>query len=274
VPAKPLLVLPKAEPSVLPQGPRKFPSLKLPTHAYQRQKFSPVFTRVQNAIQSGRAYELRADPASIAPERALVFELADSLDKFYEAVSKIPGLDFLSEGDVELSPDGDTFVHFDKRKGKEGELRLDKKIEGRLYVAMPDVAALREIVSIWGQWERTKTLPHGLGAWKDVFVHLHKIRPWGPDDRIPQETIDYWIDKVKEDPGGYVRTEVELWYYTNPKKLEQAYSELLGILRECNGKVVDHANIPEIGYNGTLVDLPAREIETLIRKDNLRLATC
>ena len=49
-----------------------------------------------------------------------------------------------------FEPD-DEFFEVDERKGREGERRTDRPLGGRLYLAiMPDVGALRQLLSLWG----------------------------------------------------------------------------------------------------------------------------
>jgi hypothetical protein len=71
---------------------------------------------------------LRDDPASIAPERAIVFEVAGSLEDFYKQAA-ILGLEYLGEFESDFPPNAD----FYDRDGR------DKSISGRIYLAMPDV---------------------------------------------------------------------------------------------------------------------------------------
>ena len=49
--------------------------------------------------------ELRADPAALAPERLLVFEVRGSVNNFAAAVQRVPGLELIDE--EELGSDND-----------------------------------------------------------------------------------------------------------------------------------------------------------------------
>ncbi len=49
--------------------------------------------------------ELRADPAALAPERLLVFEVRGSVNNFAAAVQRVPGLELIDE--EELGSDDD-----------------------------------------------------------------------------------------------------------------------------------------------------------------------
>jgi hypothetical protein len=85
------------------------------------------------AFAGGRdPLELRADPAGLAPERLLVFELTADVQNFARAAANVPGLEFIDAEDLE----GD--VH-DKNPS--------------LYLMIPDVVALRQMVSLWNRFQ-------------------------------------------------------------------------------------------------------------------------
>ena len=118
---------------------------------------------------------------------------------FTHSWGKSHGLEFLADEEMEFDPDEDFFVT-DKRKGKKGKPRTDKLVGGRLYLAMPDVRALRELLSLWNHWQRKEVLPNGWSRWRDLFASLRDIRPWGPADRLTDETIECWREEIRTDP--------------------------------------------------------------------------
>jgi len=107
MPEFPLLPIPPPRVGERPRAPGGGGStLDLPSPARQGQRIGPIFQRLRDAFQEARpAISLRNDPTSIAPERALVFEIAGSIADFYAAVRQIPGLEYL--GDEELDFDAD-----------------------------------------------------------------------------------------------------------------------------------------------------------------------
>ena len=117
----------------------------------------------------------------------------------------------LGDEEIEFEPDED-FFEPDARAGREGERRTDRPLGGRLYLAMPDVGALRQLLSLWNRWQRGEGLPGGCTPWRDVFASLREIRPWGPADRLSEETIARWREEFEDDPGEIRRIEVELWF--------------------------------------------------------------
>ncbi len=271
----PLLPLPKTEKTDRPSG-RPFPGNNLRRPARDRQviRIGPKFERLRQTLgSSSGVMSLREDPTSIAPERALVFEVAGSIANFYETVRKIDGLEFLADEEAEFEPDED-FAQVDTRKGREGQPRLDKMVGGRLYLAMPDVTALKQLLSLWDRSQRGETLGRGFTPWSRVFEQLRNLRPWGPQDRIPEETIEYWRAKLKAAPADPVRTEVELWFHENPNARQRAFSNFRAIVEASGGVILDHAVIEDIGYEGALIDLSAGVVQQLIERAGIQLAIC
>ncbi len=274
MPEHPLLVLPRTEVGEKPTPPRGVSQLRPLTPARQGRRVGPKFDRLKRTLDSPRGeMSLRNDPSSIAPERALVFEVAGSIGDIYAAVQRIEGLEFLADEDAEFEPDED-FAEIDTRKGREGEPRMDKAVGGRLYLAMPDVTAIRQLLGLWERWQREQDLGRGFTPWRNVFAHLREVRPWGPQDRIPEESIEYWREKLGRAPGESVRTEVELWFRGNPQKRQEAFARFQAIVTASDGVIVDHAVIEEIGYEGALIDLPAGVTEQLVEREDVQIAIC
>ena len=85
----------------------------------------PKFTRLAEVLARGEnALELRADPAGLAPERLLVFEVRGSISAFAAAIQQIAGLELVDEEELE---------------GDEGDEHPFA------YLLVPDMAALRNL---------------------------------------------------------------------------------------------------------------------------------
>ncbi len=270
----PLLPIPAPGIDQRPAGAGGGANLRLPTRQRQGQRFQPTFQRLQDVFDNDRdPLTLRRDPAGIAPERALVLEIAGSVDAFYQAIGRIPGLEYLGDEEMEFDADADFAVR-DTRSGREGEDRADKPVGGRLYVAMPDMEALRQLVRLWERYQADQRPTPGFGPWFEVFRHLYRIRAWGPSDRISEETVAYFNDELAERPDSRVRMEVELWSYQNQERQRQTISRFEEVVRESGGEILHKASIPEIAYEAALVDLPAAEVRRLARREEIALAIC
>ena len=270
----PLLPIPTPEPDQRPPGPRGRSNLRLPDRARQGERLQPVFRRLRSVFEEGRdPLTLLDDPAGIAPERALVLEIAGTIDKFHDAVGRVVGLELLGDEETEFEA-GIDFAVLDTRKGRIGEPRFDKLVGGRLYLAMPDTRALRELVSLWDHYQAGHPSESGFAPWYDVFRQLYRLRPWGPFDRIPEDTITYLNKHLADRPDSAVRLEIELWISQSTVRQRQSNLRFDEALRSAGGEVVERSSIPEIAYEAVLVDLPADEIRPLIQRQEVSLAIC
>lgn len=273
---RPLLPLPNPEPIPPPRGSGGGVKPKLPTKERQIERLGRSFARLRQVFEAaaaGRAdvLELRSDPTSLAPERAIVLEIAGTVDDFTKALSRVPGFEFIAETETETAPDGD-FALEDSRRGREGQSREDKVVPGRLYLALPDVSALDQFVRLWEQWERGEEMERGFAPFKHLFSQLRTLRPWGPQDRIPDDTIEYWKEELRRSPERPVRTEVELWYRRSNVRRGRAANDLRSAVVEAGGAVRDEVVIEEIAYHGLLVEIPAHYVTQLVDRREVALA--
>lgn len=229
----------------------------------QGQRLGPKFERLSEVLPDPQQLaELRNDPAAIAPERALVFEIASEVVDFDRARRNVPGLEFLGEDQDEVAPDEDFIV----------EDKPDKAIRRRIYFTMPDATALREIVSLWKRYQAGEELGYGRTEWKKVFDHLADIRPWGPQDRITEEAKADWIKHLEEAPDEPIPLEVEFWYRTSAPLRETAHQKFQEMVSEAGGKILDQATIPEIRYDAALLQVRPEYVRQIIDNPDLGLA--
>jgi hypothetical protein len=262
VPERPLLNLPAPTAVDLPQKHGGGAAISRPSRDRQRERIDPRFERLSAVAETpAQLMALRDDPASIAPERAIVFEVEGSLKDFYEQARSI-GLEYLGDFEEEFDPSDDFFV----------EEKPDQKLSGRIYLAMPDVQALRELLSLWERYKQNNRMPKGRSEWRVLFSQLIDVRPWGPQDRITSDAIAAWESDLARDPDALVRLEVELWYHENAEKRAQAFQALERDIVGAGGQVVHHAVIPEIHYDAVLIDLPGASVRALIDNPAISLA--
>jgi hypothetical protein len=270
---RPLLILPAPERSNPPRGGGGGGTIRKPGRDLQVGRFQPVFDRLRQALDGGAAgiMELRDDPSSLAPDRVIVFEIAGSVANFVKAVARVPGLEFMAEYDTE-EPPGELFALEDTRQGREGQVREDKMVPGRFYLAMPTAGAFDELLRLWRRWDRGEPLGTGYTPFEHVFDQLRVLRPWGPQDRILHETIRYWHEETEREPGRPVRTEVELWFHQADADRRGASGRLVAHVAEVGGRLVHEAVIPEIAYHGALIDIPADALPALMERREVHLA--
>lgn len=262
MPERPLLKLPDPVEFVPRPGPRGGSAIAKPTRGRQAERLEPRFDRLMRvADDPQQLLSLRDDPGSIAPERAIVFEVAGSLTDFYAQAHQL-GLEYLGDFEDDIEPSDDFF----------DEKKPEKELAGRIYLAMPDVQALQELLRLWRRYTTGQTMPKGKGPWRELFSILVDVRPWGPQDRVPPETLKYWQTELAESPGRAVRFEIELWYYESENRRARAWERLESEIRALGGDVVHHAVIPEIRYDAALVDIPPEHVQTLIEHPEVTLA--
>ena len=250
---KPLLRL--NEPTPVPKrlsGSGGTPSRKFDRPG-QAQSHGPVFTQLRNVLNAQNpAMELRADPNSLAPERLLVFEVTGSVANFATAVARINGLEFAGEEELE----GDD---------------LDENPE--FYLLVPQLGALREIVSMWDRWQNTGQLPRGYAPWRYLFEQLKAIRPWGPSDRVSPQNREFLRNRIDGEPdNALLRVEIELIFRAAEAAATNAYQDLLARLAAVGGAMIHHSRRPEFAYDAVLADLPAAEVRRIVALDPNSLA--
>jgi hypothetical protein len=262
VPDRPLLNLPAPTPIVPPQRYGGGAAISRPSRDRQRERIDPKFARLSAAAETPvELLALQDDPALIAPERAIVFEVEGSLKDFYAQARDI-GLEYLGDYEDEFDPSDDFFVK-EKR---------EQRITGRIYLAMPDVQALRELLSLWERYKQNRRMGKGRSEWRELFSRLIDVRPWGPQDRIPPGAVSAWEADLAPAPDAPVRLEVELWFHESAERRGQAFQRIEGEIAAAGGGIVHHATIPEIHYDAALIDLPGGYVRTLIDNPAVSLA--
>ncbi len=102
----------------------------------QNDRFGPVFRRLSDVLaRDPNALELRADPAALAPECLLVFEIRAAINTLSAAVAKIQGLELIDEEELE-SDEADS--------------------NPIAYLMVPDSRALQYILSLWNRWNSAR----------------------------------------------------------------------------------------------------------------------
>jgi hypothetical protein len=232
-----------------------------PSRDRQRERIDPRFAALERVAASpGQILALRANPSAIAPERAIVFEVEGSLEDFYEQARNI-GLEYLGDYEADLEPTEDFYSEKDP----------EKKLNSRVYLAMPTTRALQELLSLWRRYKTRTRMPNGKGEWSKLFGKLVDVRAWGPSDRVPEETRAYFSEELERDPDGIVRIEIELWFYTDPARRAAAQARLGVVLDNVGAEVVNSCIVPEINYHATLVDLPRAVVQDILNHPDVDL---
>ena len=198
--------------------------------------------RLAQAFAEGRdPLELRADPAGLAPERVLVFELTGDVQNFARAAASIPGLEFIGAEDLE----GD-----------------EEDKSPTLYLMIPDSAAFRQMVSLWDRFQAGQQLPEGMTPWRDLFAQLRTLRPWGPADRVSADDLEV-LSREHADARGMVRIELELVFRPLAAGVE---NDAVAILGATGGEIISRTRIDGAKYHAILADVPQAEFQRVLTR--------
>lgn len=241
----------------------------VPTPVQQRQRLQEKFEQIAAGLR-----EVQNNVAGLEPEQVIVLEtLTDAVKDVAKAASRIPGLEWLAERDLE-----DVAPEF----GFQDEETPDNAIPRRLYALFTNQQAMENLLGLWEQWQAdpTKRAKSGFGPFKGLFSRLRDVRRWGPQDRIADTGIrERWEEDVAvRGQQGTCLFEIEFWYRSEADKRRRITDEVLAALTEPGGQFVDQALISEIRYHAVLAELPANAVqETLQRivdRQYTRLLNC
>jgi hypothetical protein len=141
------------------------------------------------------------------------------------------------------------------------------------YLLVPDMQALREILSLWERWQVDQTLPRGFGPWASVFSCLRAVRPWGPLDRVSGDDAHLLADTIfGKAETDLQRLEIELVYRANDEAASRAEDSLRETILNRGGAVIDQSRLPDIAYHALLVDLPVVAVRNIVDRDPTGLA--
>lgn len=263
----PILGLPAPEIGQRPKQARSFPPrVSKPSGARQGERLNPQFRALAEAFDGQRARLTDGQADEVDPELVLVFDLAGTVDDFYRACEKVPGLEFLTEyAEDDVDPDDDFHVVV------AGDDERAPFVPRSLYLVMSNAQAAGELVRLFGLWQLDSGMAFGPGLtrFRYAFEQLRAIRRWGPEDRV-RETglLDSWREYLNlvGQSATRVPVELELWYRKDAATRAAAEAHLRSIVRMSGGEVAAQAQIPSIKYHALLVELPVKEVRTVLEK--------
>jgi Subtilase family len=247
-PTKPLLRLQASDPkNRTPGSPRNPARPQQFSVAAQNASFGPRFRRLETALnRDPTGLTLQSDPAALAPERLLVFELRGAIATFANAIRSVPGLELIDEEELEGDED-------------------DKAPEA--YLLVPDAEALRNILSLWQRWIAGRPLGTGFTPWRDVFATLRDLRIWGPRDRVQEGDQEILTDEIQDlADDDEIKVEVELVFRAGEDVARAAEAIVTASIRSTGGRVVSRCRIPDIAYHALLAVLPVAAVRSVVER--------
>lgn len=256
----PLLVFPRPTQADRATRHPGFAQIRRPSPSAQATRLAPQFQRLQDALNSKRL-TLQDSTLGIIPEQVLVLETIGPVDRFINAVGKIPGLEWLADYDMrDIKPE----------HGFSVDGRPDKSLSGQLFLVMTDLRALEELRGLFDRWQDdpSAAFRRGLAPFKTAFECLRSIRPWDVQDRL-QETgaIEDWVFRLKYEPE-FIPFEIELWPRSTRYRRRTVERRIRSEIESLGGSVVQQCAIPDIAYHGILGRLPPIQIQRMINRQS------
>jgi hypothetical protein len=190
-------------------------------------------------------------------------EIAGELDDFHKAVSRVPGLEFLTE-EVEDKIDPDEFAAVD-RDGKE------HRYSRQLFLVASDRGAWEQLLSLWRRYQDGEEFPYGLTPFRHVFDRLLELRPWNDSDRLERSgALDAWRRELAARGEEAVLFEAELWLRGDDARREAAVRDLRADLEAAGGELLLDSVHEAIGYHGALGRVPADRLREVVESGTVR----
>lgn len=203
--------------------------------------------------------EFAASVNAADPQLVLVFEALDEVINL-EKVAKLVGFEVLGESEGSMEPNADYGL---SKKAR------DPEIKTCLHAICLNSKSRDELLSIWKTWKKTRRVKWGYSNLRDLFVHLHDIRIWGPQDRL--KTIDWEEYFGQLIPGQPRILELELWFKQSASDREQSEHEVRAVVESQGGSVLSSVIMPEIGYHGVKCHVPDSLLRSLAAGDYDRI---
>lgn len=141
-------------------------------------------------------------------------------------------------------------------------------------LAMPALDSLRSLSECWRQW-RNYIRENGLDS-DEISNLLEKahVRPWSPDDRVPDVHSLRDAPNIQASAAGRVRLEAELWFRQDERERDLAFQQLAVALHHVGGEVADRTTLHEIRYDCADIDIPYHVFEALCNRTGSVLERC
>lgn len=232
------------------------------TSAQQLRTLGPKLESLRKALEQNGGILLRQDPDSLAPERAVVFEVAFDISGFSNALSQIPGFEILDSETIELSP-SERFENLKKAEDGSFQRSAGSLVVGIRYCAMPSAQSLTNLLTLWDLWQKGKPLPTPFKTFGSAFSFLADLRPWGPKDRVSEDVQEYLSELLESDPNREIALELAIWYSASSQVRSSRQNAVSKSIRDAGGKVLKVTVIEDIAYHCLHVSVPASSAQNL-----------
>lgn len=242
---RPLLIFPR--PARVDRETRRSgyqpPRLHKPSREQQARRLGPRLKALSRAAQR-EAIRCQEYVQGIELEQVLVLELISAIG--FKGAARDAGMEWLMELEDTAEADED-FYH---ENDEEGDLTT------HIYMLFTDQQARTQMLTLFDLFKDGQ-LPDEHSKWGKIFEHVKDCRLWDYRDRL-EETglLEDW--RSRNIPQAQrVQCEAELWYRRDAAKRREAYRCLVRAVRAEEGQVLQACEVPEIAYQGALLQLPS-----------------
>lgn len=264
---RPLLFFPRPARSEVQGRKPGFEKIRYPSAQRQRERLAPQFSALEQIFAAKRAH-LQNNPAGLSPEQTLVLETVGRVEDFYKAVRGIHGLDWMGDFDVEdLAPDEEFYDQED----------VEAVLHGRVYLVLYNQEGLGQLLSLWETFQRNPDFPRfssGRAKFKDLFLQLRALRPWGPEDRLRETGLLQDFQDRAAAGQEVMRVEVELWPRSKSWLRPRAESWIRTLVEREGGRVLGTCDIEAIAYHAVLTELPIQSVQRILADTSVELVQC
>lgn len=257
---KPILVFPIALTSERTKGKKiVLPYFVTPSKAQQVQTFDKKFS-VLNKVFTSQTSSLNNSINGLLPEMVLVFEIAGSIDEFFKAVERTPGLEYLLEFQSDFLDDGSGYYLRDN----DGKV-IEKRIEKRIFVSLTNKKGIDQLLLYWKAYKYGKNFVTGTTKFKHLFNQLIEIRPYSLFDRLRDTGFEKYLEDAKQLNAVSIKFEIEFTFYETAELRNAVVDKMNSDLENVGGGIVKESVccIPEIKYFGIIAEAPIDAFQNL-----------
>jgi hypothetical protein len=258
---KPLLVFPIPSVAGREKRPPKLSGIHLPSHERQIERIGKRWKPLTDEFEN-YAHDLSLNPEGFFTEYIVVFEIAGTIEEFYKAIQRIPGMFFLKELQEIFDADGDFY--------KTGS----QTYTGRIFVSLINKQSIVKLLTLWNIYIKNKDVvfESGLAKFKDLFDCLKEIRPYSVEDRFKDTGMPHYLDEVRGMGQERVRFEIEFAYPEGQERRNRALEEVQNLITEEGGEIVSGSilDLRSIRYLACLADAPISVFENLTSSTTIK----
>lgn len=238
------------------------PTFHFPGFQGQGRRIGAKMQRLEEPYQMISA-DIRQSELGLDPDYVLVFEVAGGVASIEHTINQIEGFHFLADEDGGAWEGEDDFYLMD------GDKRLI--MPQRLYAVLSNQRSVQHLMAMWNRYLAGETFKRGETAIFRLFEQLHDVHYWGIEDRVNETRIIENLQERLNNGEETVPLEIELWYFDNEDKANQAEQRIRGFIKENGGEVVNKCRCKEIKYHALAVQVPTEVALQIISKEDCEI---